>query len=320
MKPATSAIQSPQTTAAGRVAILMGTYNGAAHLQEQLDSLVAQTHRDWVLVVSDDGSSDATLAILHAFQAQLGEHRVMIRSGPRNGFVANFLSLACDPGCEADYYAFCDQDDIWHADKLERALARLASCAGQPGLVCGRTRFVSEAGAFIGYSALFSRTPCFRNALVQSIAGGNTMVFNRHAQQLVAAAGPRVKVASHDWWMYLLVSGANGRVIYDPQPALDYRQHGNNLVGANVSLRAKCERLIQLWAGRFRHWNSLHEAALIASQHLLSPANQNLFEAFRRARHAGPLTRIRQLRQARLYRQSPLGTLAVYASCLIKKF
>ena len=123
------------------VAILMGTCNGARFLRAQLDTIAAQSHRDWRLVASDDGSADGTRAILAAFRDRHGPGRVEIRPGPRRGFAANFLWLAGDPGIGADYYAFADQDDLWHPDRLARGLDRLAclppagrrSSAGGPG-------------------------------------------------------------------------------------------------------------------------------------------------------------------------------------------
>ena len=94
------------------VAILMGTMNGARFLPEQLDSLAAQTHQNWVLIASDDGSTDDTLGILKAYQAKWPTGKLIIKEGPKQGFCVNFLSMACDPSIQADYYAFCDQDDV----------------------------------------------------------------------------------------------------------------------------------------------------------------------------------------------------------------
>ena len=85
-------------------------------------------------------------------------------------------------------------------------------------------------------SPLFRRPPSFRNALVQSLAGGNTMVLNRPARDLVALASRRARFVSHDWWAYLLVTGAGGAVHYSAKPLVRYRQHAHNLVGANTSL------------------------------------------------------------------------------------
>ena len=97
----------------GSVAILLCTFNGARFLPMQLASFEAQDHQDWRLFVSDDGSEDSTLGLAEAFRKKHGADRVFIRKGPQKGFVANFLSLICDPAVNGDYYAFSDQDDVW---------------------------------------------------------------------------------------------------------------------------------------------------------------------------------------------------------------
>jgi glycosyltransferase involved in cell wall biosynthesis len=107
------------------VAILMGTKNGQRFLAEQLDSLIAQTHQNWVLIASDDGSTDDTLRILKAYQAKWPEGKLIIKEGPKRGFCTNFQSMACDPSIRADYYAFCDQDDVWLPTKLDVALTNI---------------------------------------------------------------------------------------------------------------------------------------------------------------------------------------------------
>src|SRR6185312_5860774 len=150
-----------------RVAILMATKDGAAFLDEQLQSIARQTHADWRLVVSDDGSTDGTKDIVSRFS---GEHpqRVTILDGPRQGVSANFLSLATNPDIDADFFAFSDQDDIWHGDKLARALDWLATIpADTPSMYCGRTELMSADGRCYGLSPLFRRPPSFANALVQ---------------------------------------------------------------------------------------------------------------------------------------------------------
>ena len=106
------------------IAILLCTYNGSKYLREQLDSLIEQTHKNWILYVSDDGSSDDTLDILHHYQRTLGT-RLFIFEGPRQGFARNFISLIQNPLVDGDYFAFSDQDDIWLDDKLARSLAAL---------------------------------------------------------------------------------------------------------------------------------------------------------------------------------------------------
>jgi glycosyltransferase involved in cell wall biosynthesis len=270
-----------------RVAILLASCNGERFLRRQLDSLAAQTCHDWRLFVSDDGSTDRTRAIVEAFADEIGPARVRLLDGPRRGFVANFLFLLCRDEIDASYFAFCDQDDEWHDDKLARALAALETAppADHPArLYGGRTRLIDEANSELGLSPPMTVPPAFAHALVQSYAGANTMVFNAAARDLLRRYGMVEGVASHDWWAYLAVSGAGGRVIYDPQPAIDYRQHGGNVRGHNRGIAARLDRLAELAAGRMRRWNQCHLDAL--SRHadaLLTPANRQILAYFRAA-------------------------------------
>lgn len=247
----------------GKVAILLCTYNGGGFLVEQLESIVCQTHDDWVIYASDDGSSDATLEILRMYQSRLGSDRLILAQGPRQGFARNFMSLVLNPSVKADFYAFCDQDDIWYPDKLERSVARLVSVKPlQPALYCSRTHLVDGKGRSIGYSPLFTKRPDFSNALVQSLAGANSMLLNEPARALLALTPDDAHIVSHDWLSYILVSGAGGLVFYDPNPTLDYRQHGGNLIGANTGLRERWQRIRMLFTGRFREWNAQNLYAL----------------------------------------------------------
>src|SRR5215470_10908 len=108
--------------AGSRVTILLCTLNGERFLAEQLASLVGQTFKDWRLIASDDGSSDDTRSILLEFQKSFAPGKVEIIDGPRRGAPANFLFQACARNLATEYYAFCDQDDVWEADKLRRAI------------------------------------------------------------------------------------------------------------------------------------------------------------------------------------------------------
>jgi glycosyltransferase involved in cell wall biosynthesis len=297
---------------AAHVAILMGTRDGARFLRAQLETIAAQSHRDWRLVASDDGSTDATRAILAAFRAEQGPERVEIRTGPCQGFAANFLRLAGDPGIRAEHYAFADQDDLWDEDRLARGIARLGGLdPAVPALTGGRTRLIDEAGAPCGLSPEFRAPPSFENALVQSIAGGNTMLFNAAAKRLFEAV-PDVAVVAHDWWAYQLVSGAGGTVIYDPAPAVAYRQHPANLIGGNMGLRAKAERLRLLAAGRLAEYTDTNLAALDAAAALLTPEARAKVALLRRARSRGLFGRIRLMRRLALYRQTRAGTASLW--------
>ena len=302
------------------VAIFMSTYNGQQFLAEQLQSIEQQAHRNWRVLLSDDGSSDDTLLIAKQFQQQWGNDRLLIRQGPKQGFCLNFLSMACDPIIKADYYAFSDQDDVWMADKLARALAYFESVSepSLPRVYCGRTQNVDEQLNSLGYSPLFALPRSFRNALVQSIAGGNTMVFNQAAKELIEQAG-LLKVVSHDWWLYQLIKGAGGVVFYDPEPSILYRQHANGLVGANLSIGARYDRFIFAINGGFKQWNTINYEALCSVKHLLTKDSRDILRLFGAFRGAKFKDRVRLLEVCGLYRQTWQGTISLWLATLINK-
>ena len=302
------------------VAILLCTYNGARFLAEQLDSLEGQTHQNWVVFASDDGSTDQTLEILRQYQEKWLAGKLTIRSGPQKGFCQNFLSLACGPQIKADCYAFCDQDDVWLPTKLEVALTNIITnqSVDVPYLYCGRTKYVTENLKPCGMSPLFVFPPSFRNALVQSIAGGNTMVFNLAAKNLIEKVG-MVDVPSHDWWLYQLITGVEGDVFYDRIPYLLYRQHEFALVGGNNSFPAKMERVWMLLQGRFQNWNTQNLAVLNQINHLLVKNHQEILKMFEIMRGAALIDRFRLMEVCGLYRQTRRGTVSLFLAALIKK-
>ena len=303
-----------------KVAILMCAYNGESFLAEQLDSFHRQTHDNWILVVSDDDSQDGTLALLNGYGRSWGAERLRVVHGPKRGFAANFLSLTCRNDIEADFFAWSDQDDIWCEDKLEVALAWLQTIPQHiPALYCGRTQLISESGSPLGFSPRFCLPPGFANALVQSIAGGNTMVFNQAARNLIREAGVELSIPAHDWWAYQLVSGGGGVVRYDPEPKVGYRQHSENLIGSNSGWSARLVRLRMVFQGRFYEWNEQNIHALESMQHRFSQEQRVTLERFKNARNQTFFRRVLGMRLAGLYRQTLLGNLGLILATLLKK-
>ncbi|MFT0531907.1 glycosyltransferase family 2 protein [Castellaniella hirudinis] len=318
LEPVTEA--TPGGRPAARVAILMCTWQGGRYLAPQLDSFLAQRHPHWRLWVSDDGSTDDTLDILRQYQSGRMAGRLQLCRGPGRGLAANFLSLACRPDIDADYYAFSDQDDIWEADKLARAIACLRTLpANVPALYIARTRLVDQDNRAYGESARYTRPPGFGNALVQNIGGGNTMVFNPAARRLLCLAGADVAVLAHDWWLYMLVAGCGGRVYYDDYLSLRYRQHGNNLMGSNLGLAARWHRARLLLRGQFHRWNTANLTALQRVRDHLDPASRRTLDAFVQGRAQPLAPRLRWFARSGLRRQTPLGNLGLLVAVLFGK-
>lgn len=303
-----------------KVAILLCTYHGQRHLAEQLESFVTQSYTNWEVWASDDGSEDDTHAILKAYRQQWPAGQLSVRFGPAKGFAANFLSLTCKTIIEADYFAYSDQDDIWEADKLQRAVRWLETVPeNTPALYCSRTRLVDSENNEICLSPLFAKPPSFANALMQNIGGGNTMVFNNATRALLQEAGVIFPLISHDWWTYMIVTGCGGVVFYDSEPSLRYRQHSSNLIGMDGRWKARLQRIFLLWQGRFRRWNDSNIAALRHLQHRLTPENQKTLEQFANARDMSLIPRLIHLKRSGIYRQTLLGNLGLIAAAIFKK-
>jgi glycosyltransferase involved in cell wall biosynthesis len=302
------------------IAVLMCTYNGEHFLAGQLDSIKEQTHTHWKLWVSDDGSSDSTLEILKRYQADWGADRLVITMGPRAGSTSNFLALTADPAIQADGYAWADQDDVWEPEKLARGVAFLhGQSAERPVLYGTRTLLTDARNRPVGHSALFTKPPGFANALVQSIAGGNTMMFNHAARQLLAEAAVGANPIAHDWWAYQVISGCGGLVHYDPWPSVRYRQHGGNQIGSNLDPMARVLRLRLLMRGSFSGWVDGNLAALALIRHRMSPQSLATLDSFARGRRQSAPGRLVAFYKARIHRQTLLGNVGLLVAAVLGK-
>ena len=188
-----------------------------------------------------------------------------------------------------------------------------------PALYCARTEATNETCTLtLGLSPLFKKTPSFSNALVQSIGGGNTMVLNRLAKD-IAATDTSQRLVSHDWWCYQIISGVGGHIIYDPTPCLQYRQHGANMAGSNLSWLARIARIKQLLGGQFKSWNHLNLKILYQHKDILTPQNQKTLISFIKARESHVIGRIQLFRKSGVWRQGRLSHLALVFAMIINK-
>lgn len=299
------------------VTVLMATSQGAAVVGAQLASIAAQTHRDWQLIVSDDGSTDGTRAVVARFMAGRPPGQVRLVEGPGRGSARNFLYLL--GLAPQGVVAFCDQDDVWFPDKLARAVAALADCTG-PAHYAARTVIADAQLNRIGGSRRFRRPLGFRNALVQAVMAGNTAAFNAEAVAVLqdcAAAIGEAAIQAHDWWAYQITAGIGATLIHDPDPVLLYRQHAGNLLGRNDTLPAMGHRLARLFSGEYGRWLDGNLAALRPVRDRLLPENRLLLDRFAEARRQpGPRAAL-AMRHLGLYRQTRAGTAALLAAAAI---
>lgn len=254
------------------VSIALATYNGARFLEEQLRSLAAQSLRPCELVVSDDGSSDSTLAVVRAFAEVAPFPVVVLEGGGRLGYRLNFRRAA--QACTGDLIAFCDQDDIWRADKLEV----MAKCFDDPDVLLAyhNATVFGDAGtrplhrAAEEHADLSEGRP-FKavNGLLQTFRA-DLRRFDPLWDQSIDQNEGNV-ILAHDQW-YFLLAQLLGKVAFVDQPLLDYRQHGSNTYGVKVR-----ETWLSRLALRFLHFGDQDAWAALSAE-----SRANIAEAIAR--------------------------------------
>lgn len=262
----------------------MCTFQGENWIREQLNSIKNQTYSNYSLWISDDGSTDNTLNIIHECINDWGKlkEKVHIIKGPRSGFVQNFLSLACHNKLYADYYAFSDQDDIWLDKKLEYATGALSDSRNNPAFYFARSELIDSSGNTIGSSPTYPKSPSFRNALVENIATGNTIVINDAARTILKTTSDQIDIPSHDWWIYLLVTAIGGNIFFDTRLVIKYRQHHMNCIGARHGVINKLKSAKTFFDYRFNEFSAKNSSALLKIYPLVHKKNKSILLNFKK--------------------------------------
>lgn len=210
------------------VTVLLSAFNGEKYLTEQIDSLLRQKGIQLSILARDDGSSDRTISILQHYAET--DKRFTYYCGKNIGPAKSFLELIAKTG-RSDFYAFCDQDDVWDENKLVCAIERLRACDHtKPAYYYSNLRIVDQD---LNFYRLSHNLPLIQeskySALTEDMATGCTVVFNEAVARLVRERMPAY-CSMHDSWIYL-ISKFFGTVVYDFDAHISYRQHGNNVVG-----------------------------------------------------------------------------------------
>ena len=265
-----------------KVDILLSTFNGSSYLSEQLDSIIAQTASGYRILIRDDGSSDSTCEILRSYSAKHSEIDVVeygVNLGVTNSF-ANLLSYS-----DAEIIIFCDQDDVWKPEKLEKFIhifqEEEKSGGAFPCLIVSEMECIDGAGNKI--NRLFSDihsinlAHCeFSRLLLQNVVTGAACGFNRSLLSIAQEGCEEAYL--HDWW-FALVAAAFGKIVVIDQPLVDYRIHQNNVVGAStvnlerlrrfgsiISLRTKINEVFNRSLSQAQQFERIHKLRLTESQ------------------------------------------------------
>lgn len=314
---------TPQPPSRPRILVLLATHNGAEFLDEQLDSVLGQDAVDVTIVVSDDNSSDSTRQVLERRRA--ADPRIhCLEPGVFGSAAANFFRLVRDVDVAGfDAVALSDQDDIWENWKLHRHLQLLRRPQGVDGR--GPLQAVSSnVTAFddAGHEVLVvkNQPQHLADYAFESGGPGSTFLLTPEAYQLVRTqlripGGAASAARSHDWLVYALVRASGGRWFIDGQSSVRYRQHADNLLGANEGWRQNWRRLRQIINRTHRHDARLiiDAAREVASGEVAARLDW-LARAVARGDLASRLRLARRTRQLRRRRRDQLA-LALTIAC-----
>ena len=246
-----------------KLIVLMSTYNGEKYIRDQLDSLLRQTLRPDLIYIRDDGSKDDTVAILEEYAS---EHPfIEYYSGKNKGPAKSFWELICN--CkDADYYALCDQDDVWFEDKLEVAVNALEKEDNNiPLLYCSRYTLTDGNLSPINsdVSSLYSFSD-FPHALLYHTAPGCTFVYNHAARKKIMQYDVEKEYCLiHDAIIHKVVT-MFGKMILDKDSHMYYRQHGNNEIGMNANVvKVFLGRVNRFLNGKIRNYRSKTARSLL---------------------------------------------------------
>lgn len=226
-----------------KVCILLSTYNGEKYLEEQLTSLINQEGVDIQILVRDDGSTDKTLHILNKWKK---DGLIEWYTGENLRPAKSFMNLLRNAP-KADFYAFCDQDDVWLPNKLNKAICKIEP-TDKPALYLSRTTLVDTDKNIIGMSE-FEYKFTLGEAIVTNPATGCTLVLNNSLRNIAVRFEPE-RLAMHDEWIYKLCLIFNGILYADKESYILYRQHDHNVLGANESFKTKIKRRTKLLLGK----------------------------------------------------------------------
>jgi len=217
------------------VSILLSTYNGDKYISRQLDSLVDQTFQNWELLVRDDGSTDQTVQIISSYMERDKRIKLLKDDFGNLRSSQSFGKLMQSVSNNAEYIMFCDQDDIWHKNKIEKSLLAMSLLGDknsiQPLMAYGTYNLVDENDRPLSsISPDYSRYPTLNYLLAQTYIYGCTMIINRTLLNLSIPIPSTAE--NHDYWISLVCLIHQGNFGYMENPLIQYRQHTNNVSGS----------------------------------------------------------------------------------------
>ena len=304
-----------------RVTILLAAYKGKEYVGAMIDSILAQDCDEWELVLSDDGGF--TEDLLAEYAEKYPDRIIHHRSGLRFGSAQKHFLHLMKEFRNAEYLMFCDQDDVWHPDKVRKTLAAMQTAEqgaraesreenAPPVLVHTDLRVVDGElrpldESFMHYSRLDGNRLALNELLIQNVVTGCTLMINRALTQLALEGADEEKMLMHDWWI-ALCAAAFGRGVFLPEATIDYRQHGGNVVGAKSPLNPAYVKS-RLSGGAIR--KSLNDTSAQAAAFLkvygdrLNAAQRELVGTYAKLPGMGKIARLRTCSRYGFWKKDP---------------
>jgi len=231
--------------------VLLPIYNGEKYLDQQLKSLFNQTFSDWRVLVRDDGSNDNSPYIIEQYEKKYPDRIIVIRDMLGNLGPSGCYNLLLQH-VTSDYFMFCDQDDIWKPEKIEKSFSVMLEMEKEnhdaPILVCSDASCIDEENKQI-FPSFFQKqkftnvTDNVHKMLALNVVQGSTALMNIKVKNVIKFIPAGLY---HDWWTAVNVA-YYGKVGYIHEPLLAYRQHNNNVVGAvNIGFNYLLEKTVHL--------------------------------------------------------------------------
>lgn len=283
-----------------KVNIVLSTYNGEKFLSEQIESIQAQTFTDWQLLIRDDGSTDKTLDIITAYTLKDERIHWIDEDERKNlGVINSFYKLIKHD--VADYYFFCDQDDVWLPEKMTIMLAEATKYVADKALMVYMDLSVVDKNlkvinpSMINSQSHHANTSLLAELTENTVTGGVSMV--NHA--LVKRWSSSDIMIMHDWYLALLAT-ATGKLVYIDKPGELYRQHDHNVLGARTLAKRFKKWLNPLQAIQ-KYWEliitSQKQASAILNQPDLSDENREVIEKYVDLLNQTMINRIKYLKK-----------------------
>lgn len=243
--------------------VLICTYNGENYIEEQINSILSQGVEYEDIIISDDGSTDNTLTIVHdVFSKHSVNYRVL--EGPKSGVLQNFLNGI--KNSSSDYLFISDQDDVWHKNRVKNFQKRFKKST-EPHLIYSDARVVDKdlkviSESFIQYQRLRPNIIDDDSILLTNCVQGASCAINFSLIKKVAELESNLlsKIIIHDW-LFVLIAKYYGKIDFINIATIDYRQHNKNLIGAH---RASYPR--KLYSKIFNPIKHIQSAVLVIKQ------------------------------------------------------